>query len=70
VKEILKSASPIVYIPYEQAYGDGFEDMHKRVPDTGKIQDLIGYDPQFGLKDIIVDVAKYQRNGSHNGRAS
>ena len=63
VKEVLQSPSPIVYIPYEKAYEEGFEDMRKRVPDITKIRDLIGYEPQYNLKDIILDVAEYQRNG-------
>lgn len=61
VKEVLQSSSPIVHIPYERAYEEGFEDMRKRVPDISKIQSLIGYEPQFALKDIILDVAEYQK---------
>ena len=34
--------------------------MMKRVPDIGRIQELIGYDPKFSLEDIILDVADYQ----------
>ena len=62
VKEVLNSSSPIVYIPYAEAYEEGFEDMHKRVPDISKIQNLIGYEPKCELKDIIRDVAEYRRN--------
>lgn len=64
VKEVLQSSSPIVYIPYEQAYEEGFEDMRKRVPDIGKIQELIGYDANFSSKDMILDVAEYQKNNN------
>jgi len=39
--------------------------MRKRVPDITKIQDLIGYEPKYGLKDIILDVAEYQENRLH-----
>jgi len=60
VKEVLRSPSPIIHIPYEEAYEEGFEDMMKRVPDIGRIQELIGYDPKFSLEDIILDVADYQ----------
>jgi len=60
VKTLLGSSSPIVYIPYEQAYGDGFEDMQKRVPDIRKIQNLIGYEPKRTLDEIILDVAAAQ----------
>lgn len=62
VKEVLQSTSPVEYIPYEKAYEEGFEDMRKRVPDISKIQNLVGYDPKFSLKDIILDVAKYQKS--------
>ena len=64
VKEVLQSPSPIVYIPYEQAYEEGFEDMRKRVPDIGKIQELVGFDPNFSSKDMILDVAEYQKNSN------
>lgn len=62
VKEVLESPSPIVYIPYEEAYEKGFEDMKKRVPDITKIQELIGYEPRYTLRDIILDVAEYERS--------
>lgn len=62
VKEVLQSPSPIVHIPYEKAYEEGFEDMKKRVPDISKIWKLIAYEPQYSLKDIILDVAGYQRS--------
>ena len=61
VKQVLQSPSPIVRIPYEQAYEEGFEDMRKRVPDISKIQTLIGYKPKCSLEDIILDVAEYQK---------
>ncbi len=62
VKEVLQSHSPVVHIPYDEAYEEGFEDMRRRAPDIGKIQDLIGYEPKYSLKDIIVDVAEQQKN--------
>jgi len=62
VKEALQSSSPIIHIPYEEAYEEGFEDMRKRVPDISKIENLIGYEPKCDLKDIIRDVAEYRRN--------
>jgi UDP-glucose 4-epimerase len=51
------SASEIRFIPYEEAYGEGFEDMRRRVPDLAKAQRLIGYEPTRTLEDIINDVA-------------
>lgn len=61
VKGVLRSLSPITYIPYENAYEEGFEDMRKRVPDISKVRNLIGYEPQCTLDDIIRDVAEYQK---------
>jgi len=62
VKEVLDSSSPIVYVPYEEAYEEGFEDMRKRDPDISKIENLIGFEPKCDLEDIIRDVAEYRRN--------
>jgi UDP-glucose 4-epimerase len=61
VIEITKSKSKIVKIPYEKAYEEGFEDMERRMPDTTKIRNLIGFKPTADLKDIIEDVVKYTR---------
>ena len=61
VKEVLQSRSTIVYIPYESAYEEGFEDMQRRVPDISKIQNLIGYDPKYDLRQIILDVSAYYK---------
>jgi UDP-glucose 4-epimerase len=60
VKSTLKSASSIVYVPYHQAYEEGFEDMRRRVPDLRKLQNFIGYDPKRTLEDIVLDVAAHQ----------
>ena len=55
------SESPIALIPYEEVYEDGFEDMHRRVPDLSKAAALIGWAPTRSLGDIIADVARWQR---------
>ncbi len=47
------SSSTIQYVPYHLAYGDGFEDTMRRVPDISRAQDLIGFRPRLGLDDII-----------------
>lgn len=52
------SRSPIVNIPYEQAYEVGFEDMDRRVPDTSKLQNLTGWVPTRTLNDILEDAMK------------
>jgi UDP-glucose 4-epimerase len=53
VKSAAGSTSPIVTIPYEQAYDTGFEDMPRRVPDLTKIHGLLGYEPKVQLDEII-----------------
>jgi len=62
VKAITGSASPIVTIPYDQAYEAGFEDMPRRVPDLSKIEQLIAYRPAVGLDEIITRVVASQRD--------
>jgi UDP-glucose 4-epimerase len=62
--EITGSKSEIRYIPYEEAYGDGFEDMRRRVPGLEKAKKLIGYQPTRSLTDIINDVASEYRKTS------
>ncbi len=55
------SSSKIVYVPYEEAYAPGFEDMRRRVPDLSKIHQLIGYEPRFTLEDTLRRVIVYER---------
>ena len=56
IKVLTGSQSPIVKIPYDQAYEAGFEDMPRRVPDISKIRALVGYEPTVHLDDILVRV--------------
>lgn len=51
--EVTGSASEIVFVPYSEAYEEGFEDMPRRVPDTSKIRDLIGYRPTTTIDEIL-----------------
>ena len=51
------SSSEIKFVPYEEAYGEGFEDMRRRVPSLEKAKRLIGYKPTRTLDNIINDVA-------------
>jgi nucleoside-diphosphate-sugar epimerase len=61
VRKLSGSTSIIKYIPYEEAYESGFEDMPRRVPDLTRIEGLIGYKPKHGLDDILVQVIDYFR---------
>jgi UDP-glucose 4-epimerase len=56
IKEMTGSSSPVVTIPYDQAYEAGFEDMPRRVPDIAKIGALIGYAPTVELDEILTRV--------------
>ena len=53
VKASTGSASPIVTIPYDQAYESGFEDMPRRVPDISKVRALIGFEPKVKLDETL-----------------
>jgi UDP-glucose 4-epimerase len=53
IKAMTDSASPIVMVPYADAYAEGFEDMPRRVPDLDKIAGLVGYRPATTLDDIL-----------------
>jgi UDP-glucose 4-epimerase len=61
VKTLSGSQSTIQYVPYDEAYEAGFEDMPRRVPDISKIRDLVGYQPQLELNDIIKTVIEHIR---------
>ncbi|MBC2900026.1 NAD-dependent epimerase/dehydratase family protein [Streptomyces cupreus] len=57
VLRVTGSDSPVVHIPYEHAYGPGFEDMARRMPDTTRARELIGFRPRTGLDEMIAAVA-------------
>jgi UDP-glucose 4-epimerase len=61
--ELTGSTSEIRYVPYDQVYGAGFEDMQRRVPSLEKAGRLVGYRPTRTLDDIINDVAAEMRSG-------
>jgi UDP-glucose 4-epimerase len=62
VREMTGSQSEIAYIPYDEAYEAGFEDMSRRVPSLAKIERLLGWRPTIGLHQILSDVIAYFRN--------
>jgi len=59
VKEMTDSDSEIEHIPYEKAYGPGFEDMKRRCPNIKKINKLIGFKPSYDLEAMIQSVIDY-----------
>lgn len=60
VRELVGSGGPITYVPYAEAYEEGFEDMQRRMPDITKIRNAIGWLPHRSLEDIILDVKQDQ----------
>ena len=60
IKELTKSESEIVMIPYDEAYEEGFEDMPRRVPDISKVGALVGFKPLMKLDGILKTVIDYQ----------
>lgn len=66
VKTLTASPSKIVFIPYEQAYEEGFEDFQRRVPDISKIERLLGYRPQYSLDETLQSVIDYFRGLEHD----
>lgn len=59
VKRVLKSNSVILHVPYKEVYGDGFEDIFFRVPDTSKTEKIIGFKPGVKLEEMIARIADY-----------
>jgi len=59
VKEMTGSNSEIEHIPYEKAYGPGFEDMERRCPNIDKLRAAIGFAPSYDLDGIIQSVIDY-----------
>ena len=60
VKELTQSDSDIVFVPYDEAYEEGFEDMPRRVPDISKVSELVGFRPEMSLDGILKSVIDYQ----------
>ena len=61
VLEMTGSSSDVVYVPYDEVYGQGIEDMAHRIPSTEKVHGVIGWKPSLDLDVILADVIKYSR---------
>ena len=59
VIERTESQSQLISIPFDQAYGAGFEDMQRRVPDISKVKAKLGWEPSHSLDSIIDSVAQF-----------
>ena len=68
IKEKTKSQSEVIFIPYSEVYGEGFEDMERRVPDISKAERLLSWRPVYSLDKIIEKVIDYYVNCSGYSR--
>jgi len=69
VCDVSGSSSELAFIPYEEVYGPGFEDMERRTPDISKLKDTIGFTPRYSLEDILRDVIDDLRAGPRNAES-
>jgi len=60
IREMTGGRSEIVFVPYEEAYAQGFDDMRRRVPDLSKLKAMIGYEPTRDLTAILKDLIAYE----------
>jgi UDP-glucose 4-epimerase len=67
VREMTNSESDVVFVPYEDVYGQGIEDMLHRVPSTDKIRAAIGWEPTLNLDLTLADVIKHTRTRALGG---
>jgi UDP-glucose 4-epimerase len=61
VKTLVGSDSPVVTVAYAAAYAPGFEDMQRRVPDTTRVRQLLGWQPQLSLEETLQSVIAYEK---------
>jgi UDP-glucose 4-epimerase len=54
-----------VFVPYDEAYEEGFEDMPRRVPDITKVSELVGFRPAMSLDGILESVVNYHAGRRH-----
>lgn len=66
MKTIAGSQSEIHYLPYDQVYGEGFEDMPRRVPDISKIHSTIDWEPRVDLDEMIRRVIEFHSKRSEH----
>jgi UDP-glucose 4-epimerase len=61
VLEMTRSESELLFVPYEEVYGIGIEDMYQRVPATEKIAGAIGWQATLDLDVVLADVIKHRQ---------
>ena len=68
IKTLTQSESEIVFVPYDEAYEEGFEDMPRRIPDISKVRNLVGFEPKMSLDGILQTVIDFQSGRRDNNR--
>ena len=68
VKELTKSNSEITFVPYDEAYEEGFEDMPRRIPDISKVNRQVGFQPERSLDGILESVIEFHSEQMSVGR--
>jgi len=61
VRAVTRSDSELVFVPYDEVYGQGIEDMLHRQPAIDKVAGAIGWEPSRSLDDILTDVVAYTK---------
>ncbi|GAX91968.1 NAD-dependent epimerase/dehydratase family protein [Effusibacillus lacus] len=62
IRQLTGSSSPIVYVPYDAAYGPGYEDMRARIPDLTRSKSVLGYKPTISLEEGLRRSIEWYRN--------
>lgn len=57
------SQSSLQFVPFEEAYDPSFEDLARRVPNLSRIREVLGYQPQYSIEQIVDDVIRHEREG-------
>jgi UDP-glucose 4-epimerase len=62
IRQALGSSSELQFIPFDQVYGQGIEDMLHRIPSISKVGAAVGWKPERSLDDILADVIEDKRS--------
>jgi UDP-glucose 4-epimerase len=65
IKELTGSSSSIIHLPYELAYGPGYEDMKDRLPDISKARRMLHYSPQVDIEQGLLQTIAWYRDSNH-----
>jgi UDP-glucose 4-epimerase len=69
VIELTGSSSKITYVPYKEAYGEGFEDMYRRKPNIEKLSHMFNWQPKYSLEETLLSMIEFERNVINKAKA-